>query len=288
MREIDYPVMAQAFATHRERLTPSPEAPEFRSLTVRRDGGQAAPMSSLETMAPKRKLPIARLAIAGVVLGAMGVLVLREIGMVRLVASLDLLVATIRDMGPWVFFIAMMILPAMGAPLMAFNLVAGEAFAPQMTMPGVIVTVSAAIAANLGLTYWLARYALRPLLTRVVARYGYSVPRVTKDNALTVTLLVRLTPGPPFFLQGYLLGLAEVPLRLFMIVSWLAVLPLALAGVVLGKAAREGNMGKIAAVLGFMVVVVVAVHLVRRRFANRERSSKFGARSSENGNTERT
>jgi uncharacterized membrane protein YdjX (TVP38/TMEM64 family) len=239
-------------------------------------------------MVPKRKLPIVRLAIAGVFLGALGVLVLREIGMVRLVASLDLLVATIRDLGPWVFFTAMMVLPAMGAPLMAFNLVAGEAFAPQMTMPGVIITVSAAIAANLGLTYWLARYALRPLLTRVVARYGYSVPRVTKDNALTVTLLVRLTPGPPFFLQGYLLGLAEVPLRLFMIVSWLAVLPLALAGVVLGKAAREGNMGKIAAVLGFMVVVVVAVHLVRRRFANRERSSKFGDRSSENGNTERT
>jgi uncharacterized membrane protein YdjX (TVP38/TMEM64 family) len=207
--------------------------------------------------------------------------------MVRLVASLDLLVATIRDMGPWVFFTAMMILPAMGAPLMAFNLVAGEAFAPQMTMPGVIVTVSAAIAANLGLTYWLARYALRPLLSRVVARYGYSVPRVTKDNALTVTLLVRLTPGPPFFLQGYLLGLAEVPLRLFMIVSWLAVLPLALAGVVLGKAAREGNMGKIAAVLGFMVVVVVAVQLVRRRFANRERNAKVGDRSSANANTER-
>lgn len=236
---------------------------------MRRAGAQAAGMSA-ETPLPKKKLPILKLAIVGVVLGAVGILVLREIGVARLVALFDQLVGVIRDMGPWVFFIAMTILPAMGAPLMAFNLVAGEAFAPQMTMPGVIVTVAAAIAANLALTYWLSRYALRPMLTRLVERYGYSVPRVTRQNALTVTLLVRLTPGPPYFLQGYLLGLAEVPLRLFMIVSWLAVVPISTSAVVLGKAAREGHMGKIGAVLGVMVVVVVVVQIVRRKVAKRE------------------
>jgi uncharacterized membrane protein YdjX (TVP38/TMEM64 family) len=225
---------------------------------------------SAETPLPKKKLPLLKLAAVGVVLAVVGVVALREIGLTRLVAMFDQFVAMIRDMGPWVFFTAMTILPAMGAPLMAFNLVAGEAFAPQMTMPGVIVTVAAAIAANLALTYWLARYALRPLLTRLVERYGYSVPRVTRQNALTVTLLVRLTPGPPYFLQGYLLGLAEVPLRLFMIVSWLAVVPLAVSAVVLGKAAREGHLGKIGVVLGVMVLVVVGVQFVRRRVAKRE------------------
>lgn len=225
---------------------------------------------SAETPLPKKKLPILKLAIVGVVLAVVGLVALREIGVARLVELFDQFVAVIRDMGPWVFFTAMTILPAMGAPLMAFNLVAGEAFAPQMTMPGVIVTVAAAIAANLALTYWLSRYALRPLLTRLVARYGYSVPRVTRQNALTVTLLVRLTPGPPYFLQGYLLGLAEVPLRLFMIVSWLAVVPLAVSAVVLGKAAREGHLGKIGIVLGVMVLVVVGVQFVRRKVTRRE------------------
>ena len=231
-------------------------------------GGQAGAMS-VEATSLKKKLPIVRLAVAGVLAAVIGVVVLREIGMQRLIEWFDLFVTAIRDMGPWIFFAAMIVLPALGAPLMAFNLVAGEAFAPQMTMPGVIVTVAAAIAANLALTYWLARYALRPLLTRMVARYGYSVPRVTRENALMVTLLVRLTPGPPFFLQGYILGLAEVPLRLFMIVSWLAVLPIALSAVVLGKAAREGNIGKIAAVLGVMVAALVAVQIVRRKFTKR-------------------
>ena len=205
----------------------------------------------------------------GVAVAVVAAIILREVGLTRLVEWFDLFVATIRDMGPWVFFGAMVILPAIGAPLMAFNLVAGEAFAPQMSMVGVIIAVIAAIAANLALTYWLARYALRPLLTRVVARYGYTVPRVTKDNALTIALIVRLTPGPPYFLQGYLLGLAEVPMRLFMIVSWCAVLPIAVSAVMLGKAAREGNVGKIVAVLGVMMVAVIVVQIVRRRFAKK-------------------
>ena len=225
---------------------------------------------SADATVPKRKLPILKLVIVGLVLGVVGVLALREIGLARLVELFDQFVGIIRDMGPWVFFTAMAILPAVGAPLMAFNLVAGEAFAPQMTMPGVIVTVAAVIAANLMLSYWLSRYALRPLLARLVERYGYSVPKVTRQNALTVTMLVRLTPGPPYFLQSYLLGLAEVPLRLFMIVSWLAVVPVAVSAVILGKAAREGHMGKIGLVLGVMVLVVVAVQVVRRKVAKRE------------------
>lgn len=183
---------------------------------------------------------------------------------------LDRGLALVRGGGPVLFFAAEALLPALGAPLAAFNLVAGEAFAPQMTMPGVVAAAMVAIALNLALTYWLARHAFRPFLTKLVARYGYTVPRVTAANALTVSLVVRLTPGPPFFLQGYLLGLAEVPFRLYMIVSWLAVLPWAVAFIVLGKAAREGSFGKIVTAVGLIVVAVVAVQLIRRRLARRE------------------
>lgn len=225
---------------------------------------------SSEPALPAKKIPVLKLAIALVVLAVVGIFLLRGVGLARLVEWFDRFVAVIRDLGPWAFFTGMAVLPAAGAPLSAFNLVAGEAFAPRMTMTGVVLTVALAIAVNLALTYWLARHALRPLLTRLVTRYGYSVPRISAGNVLTVLLLVRLTPGPPFFLQSYLLGLAEVPFRLYMIVSWLAVLPLSLSVVVLGKAAREGNLVKIAVVFGVMVVAVVAVQVVRRKFAKRE------------------
>jgi uncharacterized membrane protein YdjX (TVP38/TMEM64 family) len=226
-------------------------------------------MSSTATPAARR-LPVVKLTVAVLVLGVGGLLAVRHFGVAQLVAWLDQFVALIRDLGPWAFFTAMVLLPAAGAPLSAFNLVAGEAFAPRMTMPGVIAAVIVAIGINLALTYWLARYAFRPLLTRLIGTYGYTVPRLEAKNAITVSLLVRLTPGPPFFFQSYLLGLAEVPFRIYMIVSWLAVLPLALAVVMLGKAAREGNLGRIAAVAGLMVAAVVAVQVVRRRVAQRE------------------
>jgi uncharacterized membrane protein YdjX (TVP38/TMEM64 family) len=218
-------------------------------------------------IAARRRVPVVKLAAAAVLLGAGAVLLLRG---VKLGEVLDHGLEIVRGGGPFLFFAAEALLPALGAPLAAFNLVAGEAFAPQMTMPGVVAAAMVAIAINLALTYWLARHAFRPFLTKLVARYGYVVPRVTAANALTVSLVVRLTPGPPFFLQGYLLGLAEVPFRLYMIVSWLAVLPWAIAFIVLGKAAREGSFGKIVTAVGLIVVAVVAVQLIRRRLARRE------------------
>ena len=215
----------------------------------------------------RRRLPVVKLAVAGLLLGAGAVVLLRGVKVGEL---LDRGLELVRGGGPVLFFAAEALLPAFGAPLAAFNLVAGEAFAPQMTMAGVIAAAMVAIAINLALTYWLARHAFRPFLSKLVARYGYAVPRVTVANALTVSLVVRLTPGPPFFLQGYLLGLAEVPFRLYMIVSWLAVLPWAIAFIVLGKAAREGSFGKIVTAVGLIVVAVVAVQLIRRRLARRE------------------
>ena len=42
-------------------------------------------------------------------------------------------------------------------------------------------------------------------------------------------------------MQSYILGLAEVPFRLYMVVSWLCKLPMAIGAVVLGKGVFNGN-----------------------------------------------
>jgi uncharacterized membrane protein YdjX (TVP38/TMEM64 family) len=178
--------------------------------------------------------------------------------------------ALIRSGGPWVYFSAMVLLPALGAPMLAFSIPAGEAFAAQMTLGGVIVAALVAIAANLALTYWLGHRALHPLLEGLVKRYGYTVPRVTKGNALSVTLLVRLTPGTPFFLQSYVLALAGVPFRLFMIVSWLCVLPWTVAAVVLGRGVMNGNFKTAGMGLAVMVAAAVGLQLLRKKYAKRE------------------
>lgn len=225
---------------------------------------------SLETTQPKKKLPVLKLALAALVVAIVGLVVIREVGATRLLALLDQAVATIRAFGPWAFFGAMAILPAIGVPMLAFTIPAGEAFAPLMGLGGVIAAALVVIAFNLALSYWVARYALRPLLTRLLKRYGYSVPSITPKNALSVLLVVRLTPGPPYAFQCFLLGVAETPFRLYMIVSWLAILPYALAAIILGQGLRNGNFGLIFAAIGVVVVATVGVQWLRKKYSARE------------------
>jgi uncharacterized membrane protein YdjX (TVP38/TMEM64 family) len=222
---------------------------------------------SFELAEKKRKLPVMKLVVAAIIGLVVVIFLLRGVEP-RVV--IDRGMAMIREAGPWVFFTAMTVLPAVGIPLSIFTISAGEAFGAQMGIGGVIAVSLAVIALNLALGYWVARYALRPVLCGLLARYGYSVPRVTPQNALQVALLVRLTPGPPYALQTGILGVAELPFRLYMIVSWMAVLPWAIGAIILGKGLFNGNVGGILVGVGVLVVAIVAVQLVRRKFARRE------------------
>ena len=127
------------------------------------------------------------------------------------------------------------------------------------------------MAFNLALGYWVARYALRPVLSGVFKHYGYSVPRVTPDNALQVALLVRLTPGPPYALQTGILGVAELPFRLYMIVSWLALLPWVIGAIILGRGLFNGNFGAVLMGVGVLVAATIVLQWIRRKYARRAR-----------------
>ncbi len=237
-------------------------------LTVLRAGEQAGVMSLL--LSRKNKLPIALLGVGGLAVGAGGLYFLSTIGLQGLGEMINTAMAVLRGLGPWVFFSAMAILPALGAPMLAFTIPAGEAFAGQLGLTGVIAAALVAVALNLALTYWLARYALRPVLTRWLTRYGYSIPRVTAKNALSVLLVVRLTPGPPYSLQCFLLGLAETPFRIYMLVSWLAVSPIAVGAIVLGEGLFKGNYKAAVMGMGLLVVASIGLQWLRKKYLTRE------------------
>ena len=173
-------------------------------------------MSQKPTRAQKKALLI-KLAVATLLALTGAALVLRGLD---LRALMDQTLALMREAGPGIFFAAMAVLPAVGFPISPFWLTAGPVFAGQFGLPVVIACCGAALAANLAITYWLARYALRPPLVWLVRRLGYELPRVARADQAGVTVLIRVTPGPPFCVQGYLLGLAEVRFRTYLAVSW--------------------------------------------------------------------
>ncbi|MGA2445469.1 MAG: VTT domain-containing protein [Opitutaceae bacterium] len=201
--------------------------------------------------------------VLGAVVLAAAVLVLWGVDLKALLVQI---MAIIGDAGPWVFFTGVALLPACGFPLMAFTLTVGPAFGAQLGLGGVLAAYGAAVGINLALTYWLACYALRPWVERLVARAGYKIPQLEEKEHLEVTLLLRITPGPPFFLQSYLLGLGRVTFLTYLWVSWTVAMAYAVGAVCFGKAIVEGRAGL--AVMGVCLLIAagIIVHLVRKHY----------------------
>jgi uncharacterized membrane protein YdjX (TVP38/TMEM64 family) len=161
----------------------------------------------------------------------------------------------------------MALLPAAGFPLLAFTLAAGPVFGPTLGATWVIIWSLTAVVANLLLTYWLAHRALRPLVSLVLKYFGIPVPDVMAGGAWQITLIVRLTPGPPFWVQSYLLGLIRVPLLPYLAVSTFVMAGYIVA-LVCGGAAIANHNGRLAVVaIGVLVVSVAVLQLLRKRMA---------------------
>lgn len=239
-------------------------------LTVSRVGGQAPRMSLPEAPAPKKKLPWLKLAPVALVLLVGAVLVLRGVDVRALITTI---MAEIRARGPWVFFIALALLPAVGFPVLAFGLTAGPAFSEQLGMRTVVGLVLLSVTVNFLLTYGLARRALRPLLEKLMKRFGYKLPEVEAGDAADLVLILRLTPGIPFFVQNYLAGLAEVKFSKYLFLSCIIVWPMNASVVLFSDALMHGK-GKVALTAAMALAAIGAgTHLARKHYARKAKAA---------------
>ncbi len=175
----------------------------------------------------------------------------------------------LREAGPLAFFTAMALLPAAGMPISIFSLTAGTAFAGQLGMPGVLLAAGFALAVNLSLTYWLARYGLRPWLEQMIGRTKYKIPAVATDEQAEITVLLRITPGPPFFVQSYLLGLAGVRFGTYLWISWAVSMAYTACFILFGDAILHGKARLAIVALSVLVAVALFVHLLRRHYGKK-------------------
>jgi uncharacterized membrane protein YdjX (TVP38/TMEM64 family) len=79
-----------------------------------------------------------------------------------------------------------------------------------------------------------------------------------------------VTPGTPFFIQNYLLGLAGVPFGKYVIVSCIVTWIYTAAFVLFGDALLQGK-GKMAFIAGgLFVAAVVLTQWLRKRYAKKK------------------
>lgn len=215
---------------------------------------------------PNRSL-LLKLGAVVLVLIAAVVMVARGLDLKALVQQgLDL----IRSAGPVVFFLAMAVLPSVGAPLLAFSLSAGPVFGEQLGLGPVIILSVLAITVNMALSYFLASRALRPLLEKLFVLLGYKLPRAETEDATDLIILLRVTPGVPFPVQNYLLGLAEVPFWKYLGISTAIIGSFTVAIIFFGDALLHGK-GKIAffAICLFMALTA-GTHLLRKHYGKKK------------------
>ena len=237
-------------------------------LTVARGGGQAGRMSSAAPAA--KKIPWVKLAVVAVVIVVVAGLLLRGL---NLRGYFEQGMALIRSASPWAFFAGMAVLPAVGVPVLAFILSAGPLWAEKLGMGNVILCSLLALTVNFNLTYFLARWAFRPLLTKLVTQLGYKLPRAEEGDATSLIVIMRVTQGIPYCVQNYLLGLAEVPCGKYFLWTAVLSLPQNVAAILFGDAIMHGKGRTVAMVAGLLVALVAATHLVRRHYAQKKKKA---------------
>ncbi|MDB6168044.1 MAG: associated Golgi protein [Verrucomicrobia bacterium] len=221
------------------------------------------------------KINLAKLAVILALLAVIGWWAVRQMDLSGVV---DRSVAFFREAGPWPFFGAMALLPLLGFPISPFTLAAGPVFAPVLGLERVILFALLAVVANVALSYWIAARALRPLVMRIVKSFGHTLPEIQPNATWPVILLIRIVPGPPFFLQNYLLGLARVPFGIYMLVSTVVPAAYLAAVIVFGDAFMRGDRrAMIGAGLIFLVAGAI-LHLTRRFLARKKKGTERAGR----------
>jgi uncharacterized membrane protein YdjX (TVP38/TMEM64 family) len=170
----------------------------------------------------------------------------------------DVLVRWMTEATPVPFFLAMALLPAIGAPLSPFLVLAGASFGVWLGLVGTVV----AIALNLVICYAIAHSKLRPRLQALFERFDYKVPDFTAGGprAWRFAAAMKLTPALPAFAKTYILAVTAVPFPIYFTVSLAITMLFAVAWLVLGDSLLAHNVDRsTVAVLAILALVIVGL-----------------------------
>jgi uncharacterized membrane protein YdjX (TVP38/TMEM64 family) len=211
---------------------------------------------------------VLKLVVGALLLGIGAIFLLRGVNVRE---TIEHGMEVIRDAGPVMFFAAMAVLPGLGVPSLTFMLTAGPVFGETLGMPLVVVLCLLASTFNLIVTYALARRALRPFFEKLMQRLGYKIPEVDDGDLTGLTIVMRVTPGIPFFVQNYLLGIAGVPVGKYLAISCPITWIFGTAFVLFGDALLHGKGKMIFIAVSLLIVAGVITHTLRKRYAKKKR-----------------
>ena len=169
---------------------------------------------------------------------------------------------------PSALFWALVFLPGLPIPTSALLFTAGVVWRDRPVMACLLSIV--AISLNLTWTYWLAAGPARRLVERLLAASEIKIPELPRGDHLKLILVMRLTPGFPFFVQNYLLGFLRAPFHLYLPISILCQGIIGTGVVLGGVGLADGKLMPALTGISLIAVGVILTHSVRGWLAKRK------------------
>jgi uncharacterized membrane protein YdjX (TVP38/TMEM64 family) len=188
------------------------------------------------------------------------------IGFPRLLEWAAASFATLQQAPPILYFGAMAIACLFPIPISAFYVAAGPLYG---TLPS-LGWIAIALAINMSISHAVAASWLRPVILRLVEARGLRIPELREgSDELLLIVLVRITPGLPYFAQNLLLGLADVERVRALVVSLPIQMVFATGFVLLGKSAFDERAGLAVTAIGLIGAASIAARFVHKKLQSR-------------------
>ncbi len=172
---------------------------------------------------------------------------------------------------PAALFWALVFLPGLPVPTSALLFTAGVVWRDRPVMACLLSML--AISLNLTWTYWLAAGPARRLVEKMLSASGIQIPDLPRGDHLKLILVLKLTPGFPFFLQNYLLGFLRAPFHLYLPISFLCNAIIGTGVVLGGVGLADGKLMPVLMGISLIVVGAVLTHSVRSWLTKRKRAT---------------
>jgi uncharacterized membrane protein YdjX (TVP38/TMEM64 family) len=173
---------------------------------------------------------------------------------------------------PLLYFAALVILPAAGAPLTVFYLTALPVLGSHSTAVGLSL-VWLALLLNMVLAHLLSRGLFHPLITWAIRHRGLSIPQIQPTSEWQIVLAVRLSPIP-FALQNYLLALGRARWSTYLWASLPIQAGIGTAVMLLGESILSGGLGFILVAVSLLLALQVIANRLRSRLTSPDRHAR--------------
>lgn len=171
---------------------------------------------------------------------------------------------------PSALFWALVFLPGLPVPTSALLFTAGVVWREKPVMACLLCML--AITLNLTWTYWLAAGPARRLVEKMLAATTVQIPDLPRGDHLKLILVLKLTPGIPFFIQNYLLGFLRAPFLLYLPISILCNGVIGTGVVLSGVGLADGKLMPALTGISLIALGVVLTQFVRGWLAKRKQA----------------